>query len=40
MFAEIKQKISNTNRVKAQSLDTDVQRPFYSVATAALLPYS
>ena len=23
----------------AQSLDTDVQRPFYSVATVALLPY-
>ena len=22
-----------------QSLDTDVQRPFYSVATVALLPY-
>ena len=24
----------------SQSLDTDVQRPFYSVATVALLPYS
>ena len=24
----------------AQSLDTDVQRPIYSVATVALLPYS
>ena len=25
--------------LKAQSLDTDVQRPFYSVAIVALLPY-
>ena len=25
--------------IMAQSLDTDVQRPFYSVATVALLPY-
>ena len=28
-----------TSTVQAQSLDTDVQRPFYSVATVALLPY-
>ena len=27
------------NYSHAQSLDTDVQRPFYSVATVALLPY-
>ena len=27
------------NSLEAQSLDTDVQRPFYSVATVALLPY-
>ena len=25
--------------LSVQSLDTDVQRPFYSVATVALLPF-
>ena len=30
---------SKIDGVVAQSLDTDVQRPFYSVATVALLPY-
>ena len=28
-----------TSALWAQSLDTDVQRPFYYVATVALLPY-
>ena len=34
---EVKRKKSDG--LKPQSLDTDVQRPFYSVATVALLPY-
>ena len=31
--------MSSWTRLNAQSLDTDVQRPFYFVATVALLPY-
>ena len=27
------------NPIRPQSLDTDVQRPFYSVATVVLLPF-
>ena len=37
-FIEIRIWIQNTSFM-TQSLDTDVQRPFYSVATVVLLPY-